>query len=44
MVAQEFEGKLKVVKVETDKSPALVEKYKVYGLPTLIIFQGGQKV
>ena len=33
-----------MVKVETDPNPKLVEKYKVYGLPTLILFEGGQEV
>eukprot|EP00898_Chlorokybus_atmophyticus_P008271 jgi/Chlat1/8445/Chrsp80S07856 len=42
--AKEYEGKLKVVKIETDGNPTLVEKYKVYGLPTLIIFRDGKKV
>lgn len=41
---QKYEGSLKVVKVETDPNPQLVEKYKVYGLPTLILFQNGEVV
>eukprot|EP00899_Mesostigma_viride_P013893 jgi/Mesvir1/22504/Mv18535-RA.1 len=43
-VANEYAGKLKVVKVETDPNPSLVEKYKVYGLPTLIVFHKGAPV
>eukprot|EP00899_Mesostigma_viride_P008971 jgi/Mesvir1/18075/Mv09381-RA.1 len=43
-VAQEYEGKLKVVKVESDPNPSLVEKYKVYGLPTLMVFRNGAVV
>jgi len=35
---------LKVVKVETDPNPSLVEKYKVYGLPTLMLFKDGEVV
>lgn len=42
VVDGKYEGKLKVVKVETDPNPKLVEKYKVYGLPTLIMFRNGE--
>lgn len=41
---KEFGPSLKVVKVNADPAPGLVEKYKVYGLPTLIIFKGGEPV
>lgn len=41
---QKYHGSLKVVKVETDPNPQLVAKYKVYGLPTLILFQNGEVV
>jgi thioredoxin 1 len=45
MHLQEFEGKLKVVKIDcTDGNKALMESYKVYGLPCLIIFKDGEKV
>lgn len=38
---KELTGKLKIVKVEADPNPGLVEKYKVYGLPTLVVFKDG---
>jgi len=42
---QEFEGKLKVVKIDcTDSNKGLMEKYKVYGLPCLIVFRDGEEV
>jgi len=41
---QEFGPALKVVKINADPAPGLVEKYKVYGLPTLIIFRDGAPV
>eukprot|EP00775_Hariotina_reticulata_P013712 gene13712-13834_t len=41
---QEYKGAIKVVKVEHDKNKGLVEKYKVYGLPTFIVFKDGQDV
>lgn len=40
----EFGDSLKVVKIECDGNPALVEKYSVYGLPTLIMFKDGEEV
>ncbi|WPT13165.1 Thioredoxin X [Picochlorum sp. SENEW3] len=41
----EFEGKLKVVKVDcTDENKGLMEEYKVYGLPCLIVIKDGTVV
>lgn len=42
--SQDYKGKLKVFKIDHDANPQLVEKYKVYGLPTLILFKDGQEV
>ncbi|KAH9323886.1 hypothetical protein KI387_018525, partial [Taxus chinensis] len=42
--SQEYAGKLKVFKIDHDANPQLVEKYKVYGLPTLILFKNGKEV
>jgi thioredoxin 1 len=33
-----------VVKVEHDANPQLIASYKVYGLPTLIVFVDGQEL
>ena len=41
---QEYKGKLKVFKIDHDANPQLVQKYKVYGLPTLLLFKDGQEV
>ncbi|KIY99595.1 hypothetical protein MNEG_8368 [Monoraphidium neglectum] len=41
---KEYEGRLKVVKVNHTPNPELVAKYKVYGLPTLMVFKDGQLV
>lgn len=43
-VETDFAGKLTVVKVETDTCPGLVEKFGVYGLPTLLLFKDGEFV
>lgn len=41
-LADEFEGKLKVVKVNVDDSPELSAKMRIRSIPTLSLFQGGQ--
>ncbi|HHX81729.1 MAG TPA: thioredoxin TrxA [Pseudomonadaceae bacterium] len=40
-LAEEYAGKLKVVKVDVDANPATAPKYNVKGIPTLIIFKNG---
>lgn len=44
LVKQEYEGRLKIVKIDHDANPQLIEEYKVYGLPALILFKNGQEV
>lgn len=41
---QEYKEKITVVKIDHDASPKLIEEYKVYGLPTLILFKDGKEV
>ncbi|GMJ03397.1 thioredoxin X, THIOREDOXIN X [Hibiscus trionum] len=43
-IAQEYGDRLEVVKIDHDANPQLIEEYKVYGLPTLILFKDGQEV
>eukprot|EP00271_Cylindrocystis_brebissonii_P015994 TRINITY_DN39106_c0_g1_i1.p1 TRINITY_DN39106_c0_g1~~TRINITY_DN39106_c0_g1_i1.p1 ORF type:complete len:207 (-),score=23.92 TRINITY_DN39106_c0_g1_i1:1065-1685(-) len=40
-LAKEYDGRLKVVKCETDPNPQLVAQYKVYGLPAIVLFENG---
>lgn len=40
-IAGEYEGKLKIVKVNVDDNPATAQKYGVRGIPTLSLFKGG---
>ncbi|MHB1455951.1 MAG: thioredoxin [Armatimonadota bacterium] len=40
-IAEEFAGKLKVLKLDIDKDAAIASKYGVMSIPTLIIFKGG---
>lgn len=41
---KEYGSQLKVVKVEADANKDLVEKFKVYGLPTIILVKDGEKI
>src|SRR5262245_46067705 len=41
-IAGEYNGRLKVVKVDVDKAPGTAAKYCVMSVPTLLFFQGGQ--
>lgn len=42
-IAQEYADRLTVVKIDHDANPQLIEEYKVYGLPTLILFKNGEE-
>lgn len=39
-VAEEYEGKVKIVKVNIDHSPELAQKYFVMSIPTLKLLDG----
>jgi thioredoxin 1 len=41
-IAQELDGKLKVVKVDIDRNSATPKKYGIRGVPTLMLFKDGQ--
>ncbi len=41
-LAAEYNGKAKFVKVDIDESPELAANYKVRGVPTLMVFKGGE--
>lgn len=43
-IASETAGKLKVVKLDTDKAPTVAAKYSIMSIPTLIIFKKGDVV
>ena len=43
-VAGEYEGKLKVCKLNTDENPDTASKYRIMGIPTLMFFKNGAAV
>lgn len=43
-IAGEFQGKLKVYKVDIDENQATPAQFGVRGVPTLILFKGGKQV
>jgi thioredoxin 1 len=41
-IAKQFEGKIKIAKLDVDQNPATPPKFGVRGIPTLILFKDGQ--
>lgn len=41
-IADEYAGKLKVVKLDIDSNPAIPRRFGVRGIPTLMVFKGGE--
>ena len=42
-IAKEFEGQIKVFKLNTDENPNVASQYGIRSIPTLMVFKGGQK-
>lgn len=43
-IAEQYEGQIKVVKLNTDENPQVASQYGIRSIPTLMIFKGGQRV
>jgi thioredoxin 1 len=43
-IAEQYAGKIKVVKLNTDENPNVATQYGIRSIPTLMIFKGGQRV
>ncbi len=41
-IAKDFEGKVKVGKLNIFENPKTAEKYEIVGIPTIIIFRDGE--
>lgn len=43
-LAKEYEGKIKVGKLNTDENPEIATRYGIMGIPTIMFFKDGQRV
>jgi thioredoxin 1 len=43
-LSKEYEGRLKVVKLNTDENPKTAQAYSIRGIPSLYLFKSGQVV
>ncbi|XP_028779716.1 thioredoxin M-type, chloroplastic [Neltuma alba] len=42
-IAQQYAGKMKCYKLNTDESPSVASQYGIRSIPTVIIFKNGEK-
>jgi thioredoxin 2 len=43
-MGREFAGRLKVVKLNTDEAPAIAARYRVQGIPLLVVIRDGREI
>lgn len=43
-LAQQYEGQVKIGKLDVDDNMEIAEKYRVMNIPTFIMFKGGEAV
>ena len=43
-LAKEYSGKVVVAKVNTDENPIFPLRFRVQGIPTMVMFKGGEEV
>lgn len=43
-VAEEFEGRAKVAKINVDENPSTATRYRIQGIPTMLFFKDGKAV
>jgi len=43
-IAEEYDGVVKVAKLDVDENPAVPGRYGIVGIPTVMLFKGGQVV
>jgi len=41
-LAQEYDGRIKIGKVNTDEQPELASEYRIQAMPTMLFFKQGQ--
>ncbi len=43
-LSEEYDGRVKFVKLNTDENPQIAGKYGIRSIPTLLVFKGGENV
>ena len=43
-LAREYDGRIKFVRLDTEKNPGMAEKYRIIAVPTILIFKNAQEV
>jgi thioredoxin 1 len=43
-IADEYEGQLRVAKLDVDENPTIPGRYGIIGIPTMMLFKGGEVV
>jgi len=43
-ISEEYDGRVKVGKVNTDENPQIATQHQINSIPTLMIFKGGEVV
>ena len=43
-LAEDYDGRVKFVKLNTDENPMVAGQYGIHSIPTLLVFKGGEKV
>ena len=43
-IANDYNGRLKVLKLNTDENPKTAQSYRISGIPSLMVFKNGQPV
>jgi thioredoxin 1 len=43
-LAQEYQGRLKVAKIDVDHNGSIAQQYRIMSIPSILFFKGGEKV
>ncbi|MEZ4836519.1 MAG: thioredoxin [Caldilineaceae bacterium] len=43
-LAEDYDGRVLVAKVDVDENPSTAERYNLMGIPTVIIFRNGEEI